>query len=277
MPALEWRYDATTSRPLWVLAHAPVAALGGLFAWALAGILVVGVAGIVSGGTDLRMVLFGGLLFLVGGPLSLLYLWPMLTDADQRPRIEAFASDEMPFTPRSTAVAIAVGVVAFGALVAADVPSPNLAVIVFLSAGLVVPVALLSTRGRIEDGRLRTHGGTVDLSSVRAVRTLRVGDVVLAWVSYVRGTGLLAPRLLTIPATDRRPVLSALRGHETTPVETDTDPVVRTILVATGLAFLGAAALAFVAVDRGIYLRVYLSGIVGAIGVLFWLVAWRGV
>lgn len=277
MPPLEWRYDATTSRPLWVLAHAPVAALGGVFAWALGGILVVGIAGFVTGGTDLRTVLLGGLLILVGGPLSLLYLWPMLTDADQRPRIEAVASDEMPFTRRSTAAATAVGVAAFGALAAAGVPSPTLEVFVFLSAGLVVPVAVLSTHGHIEDGRLRNYGGAVDLSSVRAVRTLRVGDVGLAWVSYVRGTGLLAPRLLTIPAADRRTVLSALRAHETTPVETDTGPIVRTILVATGLAFLGAAALAFVAVDRGLYLRGYLSGIVGAIGVLFWVVAWRGV
>jgi hypothetical protein len=277
MPSLEWRYDLTTSRPLCVLAHVPVAALGGLFAWALGSILVLGIGGIVTGGADLEMVLFGGLLLLVGGPMSLLYLWPMLTDADQRPRIEAFASDEMPFTPRSTAAAIAAGVVALGALAFAGVPSPMLDVFVYLSAGLVVPAALLSTHGRIEDGQLRNYGGTVDLSSIRRVRTLEVGRVVVAWVSYVGGTGLLAPRLLTIPAADRRRVLSALRSHETNSVETNTDPIVRVVLLAAGLAFFGAAAFAFVAVDRGAYARLYLSGIVGAFGVLFWLVAWRGV
>jgi hypothetical protein len=272
MSLVEWRYDATKSRPLCLLAHLPVAALGGLFAWSLGAILVIGVAG-----ADLGTILFAVLFVLVGGPMSLLYLWPMLTDTDQRPRIEAFASDEMPFTRRSTGTAVVSGVVAIGVLVLAGASSQLLRTLVFLSVFVVVLVGVFSSKGRIEDGRLRNYGTTVHLSSIRDVRTVEVGGVVLAWVSYVRGTGILVPRLLTIPASDERRVLSALRSHETATVETNTDPVVRTVLVLTGLAFLAVAALVFITVDRGVYLRTYLSGIIGTIGALFCLVAWRGV
>lgn len=277
MPSLEWRFDLTTSRPLWVLAHAPVAALGGLFAWALGSILVIGIAELITGGANLRVVLFGGLLFLVGGPMSLLYLWPMLTDADQRPRIEAFTSDEMPFTRRSTVAAIAVGVLVFPVLAAAGVSSRGMRVFVYLSVGLVVPLTIFSTRGRVEDGTIRSYGAAADLSAIRGVRTLEVDGAVLAWVSYAKGTGLLAPRVLTMPATDRDRVLAAIRETETAPVDRNTDPIVRVVLVATGLAFLAVAALVFVSLDRDVYSRLYLSGIVGSIGVLFLFVAWRGV
>lgn len=277
MPSLEWRFDLTTSRPLWLLAHVPVAALGGLFAWALGSILVIGIAELVTGGATLRVVLFGGLLFLVGGPMSLLYLWPMLTDADQRPRIEAFTSDEMPFTRRSTVAAIAVGVLVFPVLAAAGVSSRGMRVFVYLSVGLVVPLTVFSTRGRVEDGTIRSYGAAADLSAIRGVRTLEVDGAVLAWVSYAKGTGLLAPRLLTMPATDRDRVLAAIRETETAPVDRNTDPIVRGVLVTTGLAFLAIAALVFVSLDRDVYSRLYLSGVVGSIGVLFLFVAWRGV
>lgn len=277
MPSLEWRYDLTTSRPLWVLAHAPVAALGGLFAWALGSILVFGIAALITGGANLRMVLFGGLLFLVGGPMSLLYLWPMLTDADQRPRIEAVTSDGMPFTRRSIVAAIAVGVLVFPVLTAAGVSSRGMRVFVYLSVGLGLFVTIFSTRGRIEDGAIRSYGAAADLSTIRNVRTLEVGDAVFTWISYAKGTGLLAPRLLTIPTSDRDRMLAAIREAETTPVDSDTDPVVGGILVATGLAFLAVATLVFVTLDRGIGMRAYLSGIVGVIGVLFLFVTWRGI
>lgn len=277
MPSLEWRFDLTTSRPLWVLAHAPVAALGGLFAWALGAILVLGIGGIVTGGVDFSVVLYGGLLFLVGGPVSLLYLWPMLTDADQRPRIEALTSDEMPFTRRSTVAAIAVGVLVFPVLAAAGVSSRGMRVFVFLSVGLGLFVTVLSTRGRVEDGAIRSYGAAADLSAIRGVRTLEVDGAVLAWVSYAKGTGLLAPRLLTMPAADRDRVLAAIREAETAPVDSDTDPVVAGVLVATGLAFLAVATLVFVTIDRGIGMRAYLSGVVGVIGVLFLFVTWRGI
>jgi hypothetical protein len=277
MPSLEWRFDLTTSRLLWLLAHVPVAALGGAFALALVGILIIGLAGLLTGGVGLQVLLVAGLLLLVGGPASLLYLWPMLTEPDQRPRFEGFASDEMPFTRRSTVAAIAVGAVVSTALTAAGLSGRGVRVLLFLSLGLILPVTAFTTRGRIEDGRIRSFGAVADLSAIRSVRTLEVGGAVFVWVSYAMGTGLLAPRLLTIPAADRDRVLAAINEAERAPVDRNTDPIARVVLVATGLAFLAVAALIFVTFDRGIGFRALPSGVVGATGVLFLFVAWRGI
>lgn len=88
----EWYYDASTSRLNRLIAHLPVAGIGGVFILAF---------GVVIGYTltnpqilSTPSILLVILLLLVGGPFSLAYLWHMLTDPKQRPSTSEFAGAE---------------------------------------------------------------------------------------------------------------------------------------------------------------------------------------
>ena len=101
---IQWRYDAADSWLLRVLAHGFVAGLGGTVLLAAVGVVLALPALVGSLGVGpLALVV---LLALIGGPASLLYLWPMIRDPDQRPGMgEAVGDGAHPWSPASTAVA----------------------------------------------------------------------------------------------------------------------------------------------------------------------------
>lgn len=277
-PTFEWQYDATSSRPLWLIAHGFVAGLGGPLIL-VAGVLLISLPEILPQlGTE--TILLVTLLFLVGGPFSLLYLWPMIRDPAQRPEITAFVGEHgsSPWTKRSVPAAALAGALVLGGLVAIGVPFAIVYGSVVLAIFSPVIVSVFTTIGSIEDDCLTCNGATVPLRQVTGVRSIRIGATAVWWVSYARGTGLLTPRLLTVPATTAADVRTAFE-HGGEPQQADSSwpsRPVRVILGAMALLFLGVGIVAVRAIDEPT-IRIYVGGVTGAIGVLLSVAAWRGV
>lgn len=264
-----WQYDASVSPVLRTVAHLGIAALGGLlpvFALAVAGITV---------GADPGVVLLLVLLVLVGGPLSLLYLWPMLSDPRQRPNPAEFEGAEgYPYTVRSVLVSLAAGAAGFGSLLFFGFPVAALFGI-FIASMLLV--AVFSTHGRIEDGRLATGGTAAPLRSVTGIRSVEIGGLLVCWLSYARGTGLFAPRFVTVPASEAEVVLETLRsGLETSAPVEDRDRLVGAVLAVSGLLFLAAGTAAYAAIDEAL-VGAYFGGVLAVVGAILCVAAWRGV
>ncbi|WP_115865597.1 hypothetical protein [Halorussus litoreus] len=275
-PAVEWRHDARDSRALRVLAHGFVAALGGPLVL-LGGVLLLALPDSLSG-ADPRILALIALLALVGGPFSLLYLWPMLVEAEQRPSPGPFGADRLPWTVRSTAAATLAGAALFGGLTLAGIPGDalfGLAVALLFSPVLV---NLFSTVGRIEGDRLVCNGQEVALAHVSDVRSVRVDEVVVCWLSYARGTGLLVPRFLTVSPEAADAVLAALeRGVENaSPESRKPDRAVRVVVCGAGLLFVGVGVVAVQAVDDPV-IGAYFGGVLGLVGAVLCVVGWRGV
>lgn len=277
-PPVEWRYDTSTSRTLWLLAHGFVAGLGGALVW----LVVLAVVVLVSVLPDVNptALLLVGLLFLVGGPASLLYLWPMLADPDQRPSVTSVVGEgqaPLPWTTRSVLAAALVGAFLLGLLAAVGVPVDVVYGLVVLAVFSPVVLNAFTTVGSISDDRLVCNGSSVPVRQVTGVRTLRVGSVVLCWVSYARGTGLFSPRLLTVPVEDVDDVRRGLIAVEEPPRSaTSLGRSVRLLLGVAGTLFVAVAVVAFRAVPDA-YAGIYVGVVIGAIGLLLWVVAWRGV
>lgn len=275
MPPLEWAYDASTSRVLRWVSHLPVAGLGGAFL--LGGAVVA--AGVVTSPTvpDPRVLLRVGLLVLVGGPYSLLYLWPMLTDPAQRPSVDEFAGAEgFPFSLRSVGGAAVLGAVCLAGLLAAGIPVPIVYWLVVAAVFSTLPVAVVTTRGRLDGGDLVVDGTGVPIERVEGVRSLELGGVVLCWVSYASSSGVFLPRLFAVPVASADAVRDALRsGAGRSPHREGFGTGTRIVLLTVGGSFLAVAALAYAAIDQRL-VGGYLTAIVGVIGVLFCVAGWRG-
>lgn len=275
MPTVEWAFDASTSRLLRVVSHLPAAGIGGSFLLA-AGVLTTSL--VTSPGLpDLRVLLFAGLLLLIGGPFSLLYLWPMLTDPEQRPSTAEFAGAEgFPFTLRSVGTAAVLGAICIAGSLVLGVPGRvvywSVVALVFSTLG----VAVVTTRGRLADGELTVNGSEVPLERVAAVRSVRLGDVVVCWISYASRSGLFLPRLFAVPEESADAVREVLRsGTGRSPERREVDAATRVVLLGTGLAFLAVATFAYAVIEERA-VGGYLAAIVGGIGILFCVAGWRG-
>ena len=276
MPSTEWSYDAAASRSLRLLSHLPIAAVGGVFLPAAG----ASVAFVIADPGVLRssFVLLVALLALVGGPMSLLYLWPMLADPDQRPTRSAFSgADGSPFTARSVGAAAGAGALAVLALVTVGVP---FGVVYALVVGCVfspILVAAATTEGTLDDGRLTIDRREVPLDRVAGVRSIRVRGVVVVWLSYARRSGLFVPRLAVLPAADAESVLAALEaGIGTDPELEPPDRAVQAVAIGMGALFLASGAVAYVAVDEPV-VGLYVAAVVGGLGAFLCLLGVRGV
>lgn len=275
--AVEWRYDAASSRPLRLLAHGFVAGLGGSLLLA-AGAVALALPDLLSA-LSLGAVLFAALLLLVGGPLSLVYLWPMLADPDQRPSADAFGGEEgaLPWTPQSVAAAAVAGAFGLWGLAAAGAPFDALFALVVALVFSPAVVSLFTTAGSVEPDRLVCNGRRVPLAQVTGVREVRVGSVAVYWVSYARGTGAFVPRFLTVPDGAADAVRAALESGVEAPTEPpNTDPAVRAVVGGAGLLFAGVAVVGARAVGDPV-VGAYVGVVFGLVGVLLCVAAWRGV
>jgi hypothetical protein len=277
VPSTEWSYDAAASRSLRLLSHLPVAAVGGVFLPAAG----ASVAFVIADPGVLRspFVLLVALLALVGGPMSLLYLWPMLADPDQRPTRSAFSgADGSPFTARSVGAAALAGALAVLALVAVGVP---FGVVYGLVVGCVfspILVAAATTEGTLDDGRLTINRREVPLDRVAGVRSIRVRGFVVLWLSYVPRSGLFVPRLAVLPAdADVGAVRGALEaGIRADPELEAPDRAVQAVAIGMGALFLASGAVAYVAVDEPV-VGLYVAAVVGGLGAFLCLLGVRGV
>jgi hypothetical protein len=279
--------DPTSSRALRVLAHGFVAGLGGALLLA-AGALVLALPALLAE-ASLGALLFVALLALVGGPLSLGYLWPMLADPDQRPSPSAFAVADgaIPWTPRSIAVAAVAGAISLWTLAAAGVGFDALFAVVVALLFSPVVASLFTTVGSVgpaddeagdtESAELTCNGRDVPLAQVTGVRSVRAAGLAIYWVSYARGTGAFVPRFLTVPVEAADAVRTALdAGVQMRADPPNTDPAVRAVVGGAGLLFVGVAAIGWRAVDDPV-VGAYFAGVLGLVGALLCLAAWRGV
>lgn len=272
----EWYYDASTSRLLRLVAHLPPAGIGGAL------ILVIGVAA-AAVATNPRILLSApallfALLLVIGGPMSLAYLWPMLTDPDQRPSAAEFAGGEgVPFSLESVGTAAVSGAVVIAGLVALGV-SPG--VVYRLVVGCVLSsilVAVATTHGELDGDGLTLNRTDVPIARVAAVRSVRVRGFVVAWISYARRSGLLLPRVAVIPEEEAAAALSALEaGIGSDPGVEPPDRAVQAVVIAAGALFVGVAALAYASVDDPA-VRLYVAAVIGGLGAFVCLLGVRGV
>ena len=276
MPSSEWSFDASTSRPLRFVAHLPPAGIGGslLLALGAAAVPVLANPSVILSGPALLF----GLLLLIGGPLSLLYLWPMLADPEQRPSVAEFeGGDGFPFSFRSVSTAAVSGAVGLGGLIALGVPFDVLYLLVVGCVLSPVLVAVLTTRGRLEGSTLTINRTEVPIDRLTNVRSIRVRDFAVVWLSYADRTGVFVPRLAVIPGGNAETVLRTIAaGIDTEPEVEPPDQAVRAIGLGTGTLFLAVAALAYGAIENPA-VRLYFAVAIGGLGALLCLIGWRGV
>lgn len=227
------------------------------------------------------------LLALIGGPMSLLYLWPLLTDPEQReglgPPIQVQG-----LSRRSVVAAAVLG--ALGHVVALLVF--ELGPFTVLAIGVLVGSLgtwLLLTTGRIDpDDRTlsfrQSHWDdeadlrTVDLDGWTNLRRFHVGPVVVLWPSYARGSSGPRPRLLSVPpwvADAAAPVFEQALDVPAPERERETNPTVAAVLVIFGLGTFGVGAALWTLDVVPAAFRAWFAALAGVFGALFLAAAWR--
>lgn len=266
---VEWSPDAATS-PIRRLAL--YGAAGGCCAFLLAiflGGLTVVALSIRSGDFGIPALVI--LLALVGGPLSLLYLWPMLSDPEQRPPIPI--PDWRPDPVRLAASTVLCAVLT--AVVLVLVPSGFL----LLLAGwftLLFLISLTNSTGYLDPDTdtISVHSQRGRLSGVSTVRRFDVPG----WTGFLltyRPPAASAPRFIVVPGQVADAAHGVLRWgvEQAEASETASEtPVGRLpFVVAAGCCFVVAAGLGVIgaryagspaAIAPGI-------GLFGVLGLLF--------
>lgn len=276
--SVTWRHDATTRRWLRVLFLVAAGLLHGVVVLVGAALLfVVGLA-LWRGSTAVRALIV--LLALVGGPVSLLYLLPMLRDPAQRPQFYPEGMTVGPGLPvRQRAV---LGVVGAGLLAGCWWLDPRLAAVVVAGGVLAgVAYAVAATRGTVDPERavLETGAREFALDRVTGYRTRRVGPVALVRFVAPARPGRLgrAPSFVVVPS-DRLPDVEAALDSVVARVAPgegrEPNPQVR--LVAGGLALLFLAVGAAAVVAIGAVIGWYVAALCWLFGAILLLVAREG-
>lgn len=277
--AVEWHVDAANSRSLRAVVYVAVGLFGGGALLVFVGLAFMGVS--LALGGEYTYLAWIALFALIGEPLSLLYLWPMLVESEQRPPLSAFTGDEeiaeryaAVFTRGRLLAAVLGGALSLLALSLLD---PRLAFAAVVGSLLLLPVA----SGVISRGRLDPREATmtyvdrpVELARVEGVRRIDVGGVALCWLSYHPGHGGFGtPHLITatFEAADAVERIVADVDSETDE-EYAADRAVQGAFGFLALCFLGVAALVFVAEPGNAAdpaLRWYIAVGLGLFGALF--------
>lgn len=280
---VEWRIDAGSSRLLRAVVYLEVGLFAGGMLLVLCGTAFLGLTAALGG--EYTYLAYIVLLALIGGPLSLLYLWPMIADGDQRPPLAAaFASEEMAeryadaFTRSRLLGAVLGGALAILVAVSIDV---RLAFALVIGVVLLLPVASgVISRGRVDPGEasLTYMDRPVELARVERVRRVDLGGVSLCWLSYhPGGDDLTSPRFLAASPEAADAIERTLAAVDPEIDEEYTpDRAVQAALGVLALCFLGLAAAVFVAEpgDAGDpVLRWYIVGGFGFFGLLLALAA----
>jgi len=225
------------------------------------------------------------LLAIVGGPVSLLYLWPVLTDPDQRSGVvdDSWLGALDPLGVAVTALAGLVAVV--GSFRLADY---GIVVLVGVCMGVGLPVAsLLATRGRIDPETLtlyierdRDYTGdlAVEMRNWTALRRYRLGPVAVCVPSYAPGTGGSAPRLFVLPtsvATEADRVFERALAAPTDAPTRPGNPAVAVTLAAFGVGTLALGIGLWWLVDLPAGIALWILAFCVTLGLLFLLLAKR--
>ncbi|MEM4782269.1 MAG: hypothetical protein QXG03_12025 [Halalkalicoccus sp.] len=280
---VEWHVDAAGSRSVRALVYVAVGLLGGGVLLVFAAMAFVGVSAAFGG--EYAFLAYGLLLALIGGPLSVLYLLPVLTDRDQRPPLAALFADEeiadryaATFTRTRLLAAVLGG--ALGLLALFSV-APRAAFAVVAGSLLLVPVASgMISRGRIdpEAGTMTYIERSIPLSGVERVRRLDPGGTSLCWLSYYPGYGSFGTPHLIVATPEAADTIERTVAAVKSDVDEEYEPdrAVQLALGALALSSLSTAVFVFFAEPGSAgdpLLRWYIVGGFGFFGGIFALAA----
>ena len=280
---IEWRIDAANNRVIRLSLYAWIGLWGGAFVVLGAAILAIAVAQALAG--DPTLLLLVGLFALVGGPLSLVYLWPALRHSSVRPLSQFIYDPAIDSTEslgeryaRVLSWRSALGAVIGGALILPALLVLNPWLFVGAVAGTFASVLLTSfvAWGRLDPATSSLEYGTttVPLEAVRTRRSLEVGGVEIVWLSYHRGsTDVTTPSLLVLPAEATAALDEALASAEGDPPERETAPGAGLVLTVIGLALVLVGLVVAVGVDGPLGPRLYIGVVLGLVGAFL---AWIG-
>lgn len=243
---------------------------------AIAALVVVLTAEVVTGGDSVDFLVVLVTLLFVGGPFSLLYLFVANAEGDLR--------DLFPVTglrPRYVLLAMPFSAAIF--VGAASLPY-GVAVLVFgtIVARLVVSARQSAGELSVEDGSVRILSGVKprshDVRTLRDYRSLSVGRTRVVRLRYAGSLSLSLPFLLFVPERDYPAVEAALseiaaRDYGLDP--TETPRAARAALAAFGVLFFAlAGVVAFATGGDEAILMTGPAAIVASFGVLFFVAAW---
>jgi hypothetical protein len=238
---LTWDISPTDFRVTALLRYLPFVFFGGYV-----GILLIVGALTLPGLLDNpELLALGIVLLLVGGPMSLLYLWPLIRDPDQRVGLDPRGWYEG-MRPAGVLAAAAVGtvVMAAGSAVAGGA-THFLGLFVFMILPFFA-LGIVDGEGRVdpEAGTLAVGEHDSDLDRIDGVRSWRVGAVVLVWLDYVAGTSGPRPRLFAVPPEAADEILDVLQAGARADSDTeprDPDRIAQATLVVMSLLFVAVA------------------------------------
>lgn len=275
MPSTEWYYDASSSRLLRYGSHLPVVAIGGGFLLALLFVVwfIVTNPHFLFSPQALLVALF----VLIGGPFSLLYLWPMVADSEQRPSVAEFEGGSgFPFTYRSISGAAILGAIGLFGTSQLGVPFE---VVYWIAVGFVFSpllVAIVTTHGELSTDGLTINQTDVPLERVTDIRTIWQIRLVILWISYAPRSGVFLPRLVTVPSSQADAVRETLeRGIEASSERDPPNRAVQVVLFLFGMLVLAVAGLAYTSLTDMVAQR-YVVVVFGGLGLVLCFVGWRG-
>ncbi|GAA0229610.1 hypothetical protein ACFFQF_13360 [Haladaptatus pallidirubidus] len=272
---IRWSLDPSDSHLALISLHGAYGVFGGVTLIVLLGIAFVGVTTILSG--QFEILALALLLGLVGGPLSLLYLLPLVADSNQRPGFLGFDEHLRPLP------LVVASVVSAVALIATVLVAPWLLLLFpVLYGAMFVIVGTFESSGELDPVRRVIR---IDDSDLRPARELAFDDYdgfrrfkfagmtvfrLSSEAQRLNNTHWLSVPVSVAPAVER--VIEDGIAHEPTSQPTEVNRTVQATLVAFGLLLVGIAA-GIVVVGRSagqdVVVSLLLASMVGVFGFMF--------
>ncbi len=269
-----WSLGSGNSRMVRGFCYLQIAVFGGM-ALVIAG-SIVGLFALTLWSGNYRVLGLLVLLTLVGGPFSLLYLLPLLTDPEQRPPMPETWREFRRLSVGGTVVAATLGAVALVAAFAVGSPVLLASMFVVLLAAFAAGKWLTSDGVLDPDvGSLTYANSEIDIDAITDVRQRDIGGYAVVTLSHDAGVGM--PRWLVLPGTVADEVVPVLDRTAEDAEAADTQSLAATAaLVALGLGTIaGGAGLAVLGrnADKPVALY-WIAAWVVAVGCLFLWIAW---
>lgn len=282
---VEWRIDAANSRLVRTVTYGWVGLLGGGVLLALGLVLLFAVGAAIGGEYALAALVV--LLLLVGGPFSLLYLWPAVRSGSFSPLskfvLDTASDPEEPLAERyadafSWRGAVAsVGLHAVGIPTLAFVDPRLLGGYVAVSFVLLVLTSVLQTWGRIDAvaPSFEYRSGTIPLSAIEQVHRWQVRGVVVCRLSYRPGVKTITTPSWVVLTPEAADAFETARSAAGT-APSDHRPsrrAPRVVALGIGLGAIAFAGWTWLAVDLDPGVGTYLLVVFGGLGSFL---AWVG-
>lgn len=278
---VEWRIDAANSRAIRASTYVWIGLFGGglLLLFGLISLFAIGSA--IAGEYVIAVLIV--LLFLVGGPVSLLYLLPAIRSGSFSP-LSQFVLDvandpeeslgeryARVFSWRTAILSIVVHIFLIPALISVD---PRLlAGYIGLNFALLVVSSGFVTWGRIDPTIpiFEYRYKTVPLQAVERARKRSLGDITVCWLSYRSGTATVStPSWIVFTPEAAHAFEAALENVEGTPQEKPaSNSLITLVAIVIGSGSIAFTGMLWFLTEIDPAFALYITVIFGSIGVFF--------